>query len=96
MKKPTKPAEQLLKEREAVRQAIEVYSGPVTRCPPGNARAKTKRSAADRAAQWLAKHWNDPRTVEKRIASAQQQRKRTAKHNAPLIKLLEKRRQKFR
>ena len=35
---PMKTAEQLLKEEQAMRDAVAAYAGPVTKCPPGKAR----------------------------------------------------------
>jgi hypothetical protein len=45
-------------EIEAMKRAIAAYSGPVTRCVPGKARAKPlrKKKAVDDATRWLRKH----------------------------------------
>ena len=48
-------------EIEAMKQAIAAYTGPVTPCPPGKARAKPPRRkrVLDDASRWLQRHRHD-------------------------------------
>ena len=43
---------------EAMMMAIAAYAGPVTRCSPGNARAKPlrRKKVLDDATRWLQRH----------------------------------------
>ena len=100
MRRPRKSKEQLREEQEAMQKAIAVYEGPVTLCRPGKARATNKPMRFDRAAQWLAKHWNDPGTESalakgRRVGTARQ-RERIAKRNTPLLKVIAKQERKLK
>jgi hypothetical protein len=41
-----------------MQRAIEAYTGPITKCAPGEANAKPM-GRTDRAARWLRSHHND-------------------------------------
>ena len=82
-------------QREQLRQAVAAYDGPVTRCPPGEAKAKQQLPPTDpaerRAERWLKRHANDRPVVDakqqrrqKRMARARRQR--IAERNAALLK----------
>jgi hypothetical protein len=85
---------------ERLRNAVAAYTGPVTVCPPGKARAPNECTRhRDRASQWLAKHWNAPRTESdlvkrRRIRMVRQRRERIATRNGALLKLIGKQEQK--
>jgi hypothetical protein len=84
------------KTSEQIRQAIAAYGGPVTRCPPGEARAKLVKGADD-AKQWLKQHRNDepvadPKEERRQMRMARMRRERIAKRNAPPLKRINKHR----
>jgi hypothetical protein len=81
-----------------MQRAISAYNGPVTKCPPGEASASAVKTQT-KAGKYLKAHRNDPPDAAaeaRRHRMARMKRERIAKHNAPLLKLIEKRRQKFR
>ena len=73
---------------EKMHKALADYAGPVTRCPPGPARAPAKYAAvANAAAEWLKQHRADQPTKNakaerKRLRRARAQRERMARQNA--------------
>jgi hypothetical protein len=78
---------------EAMSKAIANYTGPVTRCPPGNARSKAAPVPikADQSSRWLKRHRNerritDPKGRRRRLRIARAQRERIAKRNAAVRK----------
>ena len=77
--------------RDELRQAVNAYTGPITKCPPGKARARNvKPKATDRADQWLKAHRADQpkdRHHEERVLEQQRQReRRNDKRDAPAIR----------
>jgi hypothetical protein len=73
-----------------MRQALAAYDGPVTRCSPGEARAKPAK-AADKAGRWLWQHRDDrpardPKEERRRNRMARARRQRIAEGNAALLK----------
>jgi hypothetical protein len=81
-------------QREQLRQALAAYAGPVTRCPPGEAKAKQlppTDPAERRAERWLRRHANDrpvidPKEERRRKRMARARRQRIAERNAALLK----------
>ena len=67
---------------------IAASSGPVTRCPPGRARApEATNKKRDHAGKWLSRHSSDksvigPREKRRRLRMARAERDRIAKRNA--------------
>jgi hypothetical protein len=59
--------EQQQREREAMRQAIAAYTGPITKCPPGRA-GKDSQVVARRRAQEKARIRNSENTPPERLA----------------------------
>jgi hypothetical protein len=57
-------------------KALASYSGPVTRCPPGRARATGLPKKEDRTQRWLNAHRGD---VPSRDEKAERRRKRMAR-----------------
>ena len=78
---------------EQMRQAIAIYAGPVTRCPPGKARAPAEKKTVVRNAsvEWLKQNRNarpirDKKAERRKIRMAHAQQQRIAKRNAALLK----------
>jgi hypothetical protein len=68
---------------EAMKRAMAAYAGPVTRCAPGKARAKSlsRKKAADDATWWLQRHRHDvpvSKPVEDGEAEGERRRKARA------------------
>jgi hypothetical protein len=82
---------------EKMRKAIADYTGPVTRCRPGRARAPAKKAPAMKGAtaEWLKQHRADKPTKDlkaerKRLRRARAQRERIPRRNAAVRKRLGK------
>ena len=78
-----------MKISEQMLNAIAAYNGPVTRCPPGEARAKPPKNVADGATRWLRQHRHDQpatnRRAERRWSRMARARQRSiAKRNAAI------------
>ena len=76
------------KTSEQMTKAIAAYSGPVTQCPPGEARAKPVK-VVDKAERWLEQHSNDvkdPRAERRQMRMARAQRERIARRNAAITR----------
>lgn len=77
---------------EEMRRAISAYSGPVTKCPPGEASAAyTKKT--NPAIEYLKAHRDDPPDAAaeaRRHRVARMKRQRISKHNAPIMRRMEK------
>jgi len=77
---------------EKMRRAIANYAGPVTQCPPGKARAPTKKKVVTNASvEWLqqnrsARPIRDKKAVRRKIRIAHAQQQRIKKRNAALFK----------
>ena len=78
---------------EQMRQAIAIYAGPVTRCPPGKARAPAEKKTVVRNAsvEWLKQNRNarpirDKKAERRKIRVTRAQQQRIAKRNAALLK----------
>ena len=90
--KTRKTAEQRLKEEEAMRIAIATYNGPVTRCPPGKARAPAEKAVVmNRSVEWLKQNQHAPpirdkKAVRRQMRKARAMQQRIAKRNTPLLK----------
>lgn len=74
----------------AMRKALAGYTGPVTRCPPGEARAKPSK-VAGKAGRWLWQHRDDrpvrdSKEERRRNRMARARRQRIAERNAALLK----------
>jgi hypothetical protein len=73
---------------EQTRQAIAAYTGPVTRCPPGEPRAP-KPVVKNAAVEWLIEHRDDVPSKAKRrrmrMALAAERGRMISEHNAPLL-----------
>lgn len=76
-----------------MRQAIANYAGPVTRCPPGNARAPAEKKTVMRNAsvEWLKQNRNarpirDKKAEHRKMRMAHAQQQRISKRNAALLK----------
>jgi len=71
-----------------MKHAIATYVGPVTRCPPGRARAPSVATVVMNASvEWLKCHRGDrpirdPKAERKRMRMARAERERIAKRNA--------------
>jgi hypothetical protein len=84
------------KTTEQMRQAIATYAGPVTRCPPGRARAPAEAAVVKNASvEWLrqnrdARPLRDTKAVRRRMRMVRAQQQRVAKRNAPLLKRINK------
>jgi hypothetical protein len=99
---PMQTAEQLLKEKQAMRDAVAAYAGPVTKCPPGKARGwpvkprnKTAKPPTWGAARRLSRHAGDgARPVEEQKADGRRLRteqrrlrqQREDKRDAPQVR----------
>ena len=85
-----------MKEADEMRRAIATYTGPVTQCPPGRARAPAKKELVmNDAVEWLQQHQGDQRTKDakaerKRRRRVRAQRERIARRNAAVRKRLDK------
>lgn len=81
---------------EQMRRAIEDYAGPVTRCPPGKARAPAKEPLVkNKAVEFLMQNHSirpirNPKDRRRQIQMVRSQQQRIAKHNAPLLKRINK------
>jgi hypothetical protein len=79
-------------EIEEMMKAVASYTGPVTRCRPGRARAPAKKALAmNGAVEWLKQHradqpTKDPEADRKRLRRARAQRERVARRNAAVRK----------
>jgi hypothetical protein len=99
MQASSKSSEGKRQEIEAMLEAIAAYTGPVTICSPGEARAADEPVVApDRAARWLKGHRSDRPTVDAkakraRMRLARQRNERIAKNNAPLLKRIKRQEQ---
>lgn len=78
---------------EQMRQAIAIYAGPVTQCPPGKARAPAEKKTVVRNAsvEWLKQNRNarpirDKKAERRKMRMAHAQQQRIAKRNAALLK----------
>ena len=77
---------------EQMRQAIENYAGPVTRCPPGKARAPTEVAVfKNESVEWLkqnrsAQPVRDKKAMRRKMRVARAKQQRIAKRNAALLK----------
>ena len=76
-----------------MRQAIAAYAGPVTRCPPGKARAPAEKKAVVRnvSVEWLKQNRNarpirDKKAERRKMRMAHAQQQRITKRNAALLK----------
>ncbi len=78
--------------KEQMRRAVTAYTGPVTRCPPGKARAQAaKVLVMNRSVEWLkqnrrAQPIRDKKIVRRRIRMSRAQQQRIAKRNATILK----------
>ncbi len=83
---------------EKMRKALADYSGPVTLCPPGRARAPAERALARNAAvEWLKKNRDvrpitDIKAARRQMRMVRARQQRIAKRNALLLKRANKRR----
>jgi hypothetical protein len=77
---------------EQMRQAIATYAGPVTRCPPGKARAPAEKTVMRNASvEWLKQNRNaqpirDKKAEYRKMRMARAKQQRIAKRNAALLK----------
>jgi hypothetical protein len=77
---------------EQMRQAIKNYSGPVTECPPGKARAPVEVAVLkNKSVEWLkqnrpAKPVRDKKAARRKMRMACAKQQRVAKRNAALLK----------
>lgn len=79
-----------------LQKAVDAYTGPITKCRPGKARARTvKPRVRDRAEQWLNAHSADQPKEDRhdeermwslRIEQQRQRQRRDDKRNAPAIR----------
>jgi hypothetical protein len=73
---------------EQMRQAIATYAGPVTRCPPGRARAPAETAVVMNASvEWLrenqdARPVRDTKAPRRKMRMTRAQQQRLAKRNA--------------
>ena len=83
------------KINEEMRKAIATCDGPVTRCPPGSARAPAKEAVVRNASvKWLRENRDvrpirDPKAARRRMRIARAQQQRIAKRNARLLKRID-------
>jgi len=86
------------KIRDEMRKALASYTGPVTQCPPGRARASAEAALARNAAvEWLKKNRDarpitDIKAARRQMRMVRARQQRIAKRNAPLLKRANKRR----
>jgi hypothetical protein len=82
---------------EQMRQALAAYTGPVTKCRSGNARAPSETVAGRNASvEWLRQNRHvrpvvDQKAVRRETRKARAQQQRIADRNAPLLGRLNKR-----
>jgi hypothetical protein len=76
---------------EQMRQAITNYVGPVTQCPPGNARALVEVAVLkNESVEWLkrnrtAQPIRDKKAMRRQMRMAHARQQRIAKQNAALL-----------
>src|ERR1700674_4078216 len=81
---------------QKMRKALADYTGPVTRCPPGLARAPAKYAAVTNdAVEWLKQHraekpTKDAKAERKRLRRARALQERIAMRNAAVRKQIGK------
>jgi hypothetical protein len=87
----------MTKVDEKMREALADYIGPVTRYPPGHARAPAKKAPVTNGAafEWLKRHRADKPTKDVKAersccARARLRRLRIARRNAAVLKRLGK------
>jgi hypothetical protein len=82
---------------EQMRQAIENYAGPVTKYPPGKARAPVEVAALkNKSVEWLkqnqtAQPVRDKKAMRRKKRMFRAERQRIAERNAPLLKRVDSR-----
>ena len=92
---PSVSADMTHETPDDLQKAVNAYTGPITKCPPGKARARNvKPKATDRADQWLKAHRADQpkdrhheeRVRLLRIEQQRQRERRNDKRDAPAIR----------